>query len=451
MTIFTWLVIAILIAFNGLYVAAEFAAVSARRSRIRQMAEEGNAAARHLLPRLEDPQRLDRYIAACQVGITISSLVLGAYGQATLGSMLTPVFADLGDMQTLAAQSTSAAVVLVGLSALQMILGELVPKSMALQYPTRIATLTVAPMRVSERLLAWFIAVLNGSGWLVLRMLRVEPAEHRHVHAPEEIRYLIAESREGGYLEPEEQRRLDHALGLAQRTARELMVPRTRIVGLEATVDLEAAVDEVTASPYTRFPVYDGSLDEIVGIVHVKDLAQARFADGEGPTLASLARSALVVHEQLTADRVLSLMRQHRGVMAIVVDDFGGTAGLITAEDILTELLGEVGDEFKRESYGRPQRLPDGRVRLPGDLPLYEAHRWVGVAWEGESDTVGGLVAERLGRIPEPGDVVEIEGVRVVVERVERRAVHWVAARPPPDAREAQDAGRPDGRKESGR
>ncbi|MFW6200534.1 MAG: hemolysin family protein [Gemmatimonadota bacterium] len=432
MTVFTWGVIALLIAFNGLYVAAEFSAVSVRRSRIRQMAERGNRFARSLLPTLDEAKSLDRYIAACQVGITVSSLVLGAYGQATLGEALVPLFEDWGDMQAVAAQSTSAAVVLVALTTFQMVLGELVPKSLALQYPTRVALSTVLPMRWSEKILSWFVDLLNGSGWLVLRLIRVEPKPHRHLHSPEEIKYLVAESREGGYLRPEEQRRLNEALGLTQRTARELMVPRTRVVALDESVDVDAAVEVAVDSPYTRFPVYRGSIDRVVGFVHSKDLAAVWLGGGAPPgeddSLRSHVRPILAVHETLSADRVLSLMRRERGIMAVVVDDFGGTSGIITTEDILTEILGEMVDEFKRRDGG-PERLSDGRIRLPGGLPLYEASGWVGTALEGEPDTVGGLVVSHLERFPRPGDTVEIDGVLIEVEEVEGQAVRSVLAR----------------------
>ena len=431
MNIVVWLVLALLISLNGLYVAAEFAAVSVRRSRIRQKAEEGNRLAKSLLPTLESGPRLDRYIAACQVGITVSSLVLGAYGQATLGEVLTPLFERWGGMQTVAAQSASLALVLIGLTTLQMILGELVPKSLALQYPTRLALLTVLPMRWSSRLLSWFIALLNGSGWLVLRMLGVQPKAHRHLHSAEEIRYLVAESREGGHLQPEEQRRLNHALGLTRRSARELMVPRTRVVAVDEAAGLGPAVEAAVELPYTRIPVYRDSLDRIVGLVHAKDLAAATLHDddSEAGPLEPHIRPILAVHESVSADRVLALMREERGIMAVVVDDFGGTSGIITTEDILSELLGDVADEFKHDG-GPPEQLANGWVRLPGDMLLDEASKWVGRVWEADSDTVGGLVMERLGRVPESGDEVEIDGVPLVVESMDRHAVRRVRVRP---------------------
>lgn len=426
----TWSIIGLLIGLNGLYVAAEFAAVSVRRSRVRQMAEEGNRFARGLLPTLTDPAKLDRYIAACQVGITLSSLFLGAFGLASLGMALSPLFQAWGGMQPVAAQSASVAVVLVALTALQMVLGELVPKSLALQHPTRVALLTVLPMRWSERVLSWFIAILNGSGWLILRLLGVEPRAHRHLHSPDEIKYLVAESREGGHLRPEEQRRLNHALGLTQRTARELMVPRTRVIAVEESGGVASAVEAAATLPYTRLPVYRGSLDRIVGLVHAKDLAAAVLSNGsaDGP-LEPHIRPILAVHESVSADRVLSLMREERGIMALVVDDFGGTSGIITTEDILTELLGDVADEFKH-ARGAPERLSDGRVRLPGDMLIEEARPWVGAPWEGRADTLGGLVMERLGRVPEVGDHLTIEGAEVEVEAVERRAVVTILVRP---------------------
>jgi CBS domain containing-hemolysin-like protein len=435
MNLTTWAVIAILIAFNALYVAAEFSAVSVRRSRIRQKAEEGNRLARSLLPTLGEAARLDRYIAACQVGITISSLVLGAYGQARLGESLVPLFQRWGDMQTVAAYSTSTAVVLVGLTFLQMILGELVPKSLALQYPTRVALLTVLPMRWSEKLLGWFIYVLNGSGWIVLRAIGIEPKPHRHLHSAEEIKFLVAESREGGHLKPEEQRRLNYALGLTQRTARELMVPRTRVAAVDESAGLGAAIDAVASLGYTRLPVYRETIDRVVGLVHSKDLVRVTLSDdaSQDDALAPLVRPILAVHEGVSADRVLALMREERAIMALVVDDFGGTAGILTTEDILSELLGDIADEFKHAG-GAPEALPDGRIRLPGDMLLHEVAAWVGEGWEGDADTIGGLVMARLGRMPRPGDHLTIDGIAVEVEGVARHAVTSILVQPPGQA-----------------
>ena len=437
MTLFTWLVIVLLIAINALYVAAEFAAVSVRRSKIRQLADDGNRFARWLLPALQDAARLDRYVAACQIGITLSSLVLGAFGQATLARELTPLFAAWGDMQIVAAQSTSAIIVLIGLTVLQVVFGELVPKSLALQYSTQAALYTVVPMRWSLTLFSWFIAILNGSGIAILKWLRVPYGGHRHIHSPEEIDLLIAESRDGGLLEADEHHRLHEALHLTTRTAGELMVPRRYVTAIDIETPLEDVLAQVGEGPYTRVPVYQDSLDNIVGIVHAKDLMLRFFDPGGLTALSEVMRPAVFVPENVTADRLLTILREQRSHQAIIIDEYGGVEGLVTLEDVLTELLGEVGDEFKADQP-EPETLPDGRVRLPGLLHLDGIAHWTGVPWEGEAATVGGHVTAMLGHIPTLGERIHIDGVLVEIERMEGHAVTAVLITPAPP-REEED------------
>jgi magnesium and cobalt exporter, CNNM family len=245
-------VIVFLILLTALYVAAEFAAVSARRSRLRRLAEDGNSLASRLLPVVEDPRILDRYIAASQVGITLSSLILGAYAQATVAPRVAPLFASLGIARPESAEATAAATVLIVLTVGAVILGELVPKSLALQDPTRTALLTVLPMQWSLKVFAPSIAFLNGSGTLLLKLLGCPATGHRHVHSPEEIELLIAESRDGGLLEPEEQVRLHSALRLGLRTARQLMTPRERIAAIDASLPFDEVMRIVAACTRTR-------------------------------------------------------------------------------------------------------------------------------------------------------------------------------------------------------
>jgi putative hemolysin len=347
MILTTGLVIAALILVNALYVAAEFGAVSVKRSRIRRLAEDGHPLAVRLLPVIADGRMLDQYIATCQVGITLSSLVLGAYGQATLAIALVPAFEGWGAMEELAAQSTAAAVVLIGLSALQVVLGELVPKSVALQYPTQAALYTLLPIRWSQRAFAWFTRILNGTALAALRLLGFSPTGHRHVHSPEEIELLIAESREGGLLEPEEHGRLHRALRLELRPARQLMVPRERIRALDVQTPVPRALELLADSPYTRLPVHRGSLDSVIGLLHTKDLV-LRYIEGGGVrSLQEVVRPILTVPDHMAAAQLLALMRERRAHQALVLDAAGRLAGLITLEDVLAELLGEVSDEFK--------------------------------------------------------------------------------------------------------
>jgi len=418
-------IITLLIMINALYVAAEFAAVSVRRSRIQQRAEEGDALSRMLLPILSDAARLDRYIAACQIGITVSSLVLGAYGQAALATRLSPLLANLGGMQDVAAQSTAAILVLIFLTVFQMVIGELVPKSLALQFPTAVARYTVIPMRWSLRLLRWFIFVLNGSGLAILRVLGVKEVGHRHIHSPEEIEYLIAESRKGGYLRKDEHQRLRDALHLTTRQVGEVMVPRTRVQALDVDSTFDEILRTMTESPFTRMPVYSGSVDEILGIVHVESIASVRIGGSDVRDLRSMLLPIVVVPETMSLERVLVRLREARQHMAIVVDDFGGTAGLVTIGDVLSEIFGAMADEFKQDAPAG-QRLPDGRIRLPGSMSLTAAAAWTGVWWQGDAYTAGGLVLAVLGRIPIAGDTLDIDGVAVEVERVSRHVIESI-------------------------
>lgn len=425
----TLAIIAGLIAVNALYVAAEFAAVSVRRSRIQTQADEGSRLARRLLPVLDDPHRLDTYIAACQIGITLSSLIVGAFAQARLAPALVPLFERFGSMQQAAAQSTSAVAILISLTATQMVLGELVPKSLALRKPTQIALLTVIPMQWSLKLLAWFIVVLNGSGGALLRLMGVPTTGHRHIHSADELEFLVAESGKAGLIRPDEQARLRQALQLGDRSARELMVPRTSIEALEAGMSVRDAIVEIDGSAFTRFPVHDGSIDHIIGIVHVRDLATASAQEGPAGSLRPLMRPVMIVPETLRTDRLLMQMKSERRTMAILADEFGGTAGLVTIDDILDELIGDVGDEF-REDEPQPLRLPDGRVRLPGSLHVGDAWAWTRVRWPRRATTVGGLVTTILGRLPAPGERLSIEGIPVEVEAVHRRAVQSILVTP---------------------
>ena len=423
------LVVAALILVNAVYVGAEFAAVSVRRSRIQQLADEGNPLAAWLLPTIESPAALDRYIAACQIGITLSSLVLGAYAQRTFAVWLTPFFADLGNLQNVAAQSTSAVVVLFCLTVAQVIFAELVPKSLALQYPTQAALYTLVPMIPSLWIYRPFIKWLNGIALVVLRLVGSPQQTHRHIHSPDEIELLIAESRDGGLLEPDEHRRLQRALRLNLRQARQLMVPRRKVLAIDIATPLNQAVEVLTQSPFSRLPVYRESIDNVVGVLHIKDLVRWFVSGGSDATLASLLRPAATVHESVTADRVLKELRERRTRLALVVDEFGGTAGLLTLEDVLSELLGNVGDEFKPAVEDVTEPLADGRVRLPGSMTVVDAASVLRAEWETDATTVAGLVTAALGHLPAPGEKVSVGDYEFEVERIADRAIDSVLAR----------------------
>jgi len=278
-----WVVIALLILANALYVAAEFGAVGVRRNRVRRLAEDGNGWARRLLPFVETPAALDRYVGASQIGITLSSLMLGAYAQATVSRPLAPVVATLFNIDPGTAYSAVTVTVLLVLTAVQLVIGELVPKALALQYPTEVALATVVPMQGSLWLFGPFLWLLNGTATLVLRLVGTRASSHGHLHSPEEIELLIAESRDGGLLEEDEQRRLQRALQLSRRPARDLMVPLERLTMIEASATWEDILRTVAASPFSRIPVYRSDRRRVIGMLRVKDLVDRYIAEGPLP------------------------------------------------------------------------------------------------------------------------------------------------------------------------
>jgi putative hemolysin len=423
-------IILLLIGLTALYVAAEFGAVGVRRSRLRRLCEDGNPAAALLLPIVEDPQRLTRYIAASQVGITLSGMALGAYAEAFITPAVVPLVERWTPLTPETSVSLSSATVLIVLTMVSVVFGEMVPKTVALRHPTETALLTTRPMLWSGRLYAWFIAVLDRSSNMLRWLLRVPPATHRHVHSPEEIGLLIAESRDGGLLEPQEQVRLHRALRLGLRDARQLMVPRDRLAAIDSKTSLGDVLRIVATSPYSRLPVYRGSLDDIAGILHTKDVVTHFLERGRTGTLAGLIRPVLRVPETMAADRLLGFLRERRSHQALVVDAAKRVVGLITLEDVLGELLGSVPDEFKAPRL-LPLRLTHGRVRLPGDLPLERARVWVEGAWPTESITVGEFIVREAGRMPEPGETLDVWELEVEIESVENDRISSVIVTPP--------------------
>lgn len=335
-----WLVIGLLILANAFYVAAEFGAVGVRRSRVRRLSEDGNIWARQLLPHVQNPSDLDTYVAVSQVGITVSSLVLGAVGQSVAAVALAPYLAALAGLDDRLALSTAAFVVLFLLTATQVVLGELIPKSLALQFPTEVALATVLPMRWSLVAFRPFIVFLNGSATRLLKMLGIQLSGHRHLHSPDEIALLFAESRDGGLLEPDEQQRLHKALRLGRRTARDLMVPQAKLTMIDLNAAWPDVLRTVASTSFSRIPAYRGSRDQVVGTLRVKDLVHRYVSDGLPVAVDSLLRPFAKVPANLPGDQVIALLREKRAHQAAVVDAAGGVIGFITIQDVLGEFLG---------------------------------------------------------------------------------------------------------------
>lgn len=335
-------VIAALIAGNALYVAAEFSAVAVQRGRIAQLAEQGSRRAAAMLAVLEDGVALDRYIAACQIGITLTSLIAGAFGQATLAVALAPLLSDWFSVSPESGHAWAAVIVLVGLTVVQVVLGELVPKSLALQFPEKTGLLTFPLTRWSASALRGFIWLLNGSGFLLLKPFGVKPGGHQHVHSPEEIEILIAESQRSGALGRDMSERLRRGLRLSERTVRDLMVPRAEIHGLDVASSMDELLARIASSSYSRLVVYRGSLDHVLGAVSVKDVS-ARYAETSAlPDLAELVRPLVTVADTVPAVDLVPLLQEKQSSKALVVDADGRVQGFVSIEDVLVEVFGEI-------------------------------------------------------------------------------------------------------------
>jgi putative hemolysin len=427
--IFFFATLILLIFLNALYVAGEFSAVSSRRTLISQMAGSGNRFAKMLLPLIEDRHALDRYVAACQLGITASSLVLGAFGQNVIAVRLVeplalilegiaPRLGGLGitshDVATAIATTISATGVLLILTFLQVVLGELFPKSVAIQFPERLALLTVTPVKWSVfifRPLIWFF---NGSGDLILKLLGVEfRQELGRVHSPEEIEILVTESHEGGLLDDEERQLLRNAFRLRDLNARQVMLHRTKIVAAPVETDVEDLMNLALDVGHTRIPLYQDSIDDIIGFVHIKDLFKL-FVEGK-ENLAEILRDVVYVPETLPIVEVWETLNNKKQYMAIVFDEYGGTSGLITFEDLIEEIFGELQDEFDDES-ALISLDAEGRIYLRGDLLVSDVNEYLRLNLPDSVDTLGGLVLSELGRPPVVGDEVAFDDTVIRVE-----------------------------------
>jgi putative hemolysin len=410
-------VILLMVAANALYVAAEFATVGSRRSRVQEAAENGNRNAAALLEILKDPKRLDHYVAGCQIGITLSSLVAGAYGQAKLTPLLSPFFGAIGG------QVTAIVIVLVLITVLQVVLGELLPKTVALRYPERLAIATLVPMRLSLWIFRPLIALFNGTAFTLMRWLKLHiDHSHAHVHSPEELEILYRESAEGGLIDAAERDMLAGALNVDERIVREIMTPRTRIVTVASDLDAATAVARLAITPYSRFPVTGKSDDDIVGVVHLRALFAASRANPTTP-VADIMRPPVIVSELMTIPKLWQALRDAGRHSAIAINEYGSVAGMITLEDALEEIFGEMQDEFDHEE--EPIAIKDGRVFVRGDVLIETLNTRFDLELPTEDvDTVSGLIWHELGHVPVAGDEIELEdGLRLRVEATEKRAV----------------------------
>jgi putative hemolysin len=441
-------IVFILVLANAFFVASEFSLVSVRKTRIDQLAAEGNGAAAIVQRAIRD---LDRYIAATQVGITLASLLLGGIGEQTLEPILTPLFIWVPDeWRGITRTALVAGFAYFIMTALHVIIGELMPKSIALQRTESTALRIGRPMAFFAVVFSPLIWLLNGVGNFLLRLLGFHAAEgHSQVHSPEELDMIFTESHKGGEINQTEFEILHRVVRFSDTTARAIMVPRLEMQALPVTLTRSELTDFLQGRPHTRIPVYGDSPDEIVGIVSSKDLEHLNSQElaqeleqlkaatsvknnGQGSLddsidtdekpldLTPLVGVAAVVPETIRIDKLLTEFKNRRQQMAIVIDEYGGTVGLVTLADLLEQVFGDMPDETDETEPDIIKR-PDGSIQLAGSVSIDEVNELFGFGFpSNDAVTMAGLILNALGRIASVGDEVEVNGIRMRVEKVDR-------------------------------
>ncbi|MFZ9869559.1 MAG: hemolysin family protein [Candidatus Kapaibacteriota bacterium] len=413
---------------NGFFVAAEFALVKVRSSQIELRARDGNIFAGIAKGLIE---HLDAYLSACQLGITLASLALGWIGEPVVAAIVADVVALAGiqlDVATL--HMVSIAVAFTIITAMHIVIGEMAPKTLAIQRSEAVTLAIALPMRAFYIVFRPVILGLNWMSNTMLRLIGIAPATEHEVHSPEELRYLIAQSGEQGALEISERELIENVFDFTETTADQVMIPRSKILALDLSDHIDALLEQVMEEGYSRLPVYDGSIDRIVGIVYAKDLLTLMHHK-DLILVQDILHPAYFVQEDVKIKRLLRDMQAKRVHMAIVLDEFGGTAGLITMENILEELVGTIQDEYDEEAPLASQttrdvwefdagiHIDDLNELLPKPLPSSDDY-----------ETLGGMITHVSGRIPNVGDGILLDDYTAMIlagseRRVERVRLTW--------------------------
>ncbi len=397
----------VLVAANAFFVAAEFALVAARRTRIEAMARRGDPKAKAVKKAV---QSLDRYISGTQLGITLASLGLGWIGEPAVARVLEASFRSLpAPFDLVATHAFAATVAFLLISFLHIVLGELAPKAVALLYPETTSRWVAWPLIQFTTITNPFIWVLNGTANWIIRLFGARPvSESERVHAPEEILMLLEQSQKSGRMARQDVKFIEGVFEFTEKTARDVMTPRTEVAALANTLTIRQAAERVARTGRSRYPVYRKSLDDIVGVVHAKQILSRLLTHPDDP-LESIAREALFVPGSREVEDVLADMKRLKSHMAIVLDEYGGTAGIVTMEDLLEEIVGQIYDEYDRAEP--PAVTAADGIVLAGSLEIEQANeRYQLDLSEREHQTVGGYVFGKLGRLPKPGDRVPVSG-----------------------------------------
>jgi putative hemolysin len=416
------LVIVLLTFLEGFFVAAEIALVSIRRSRVEQLIEEGSSGARRVRRLLDDP---GRFLAVSQLGLTVIGFFASAFAAVSLADGLKNVLHGAG-LDDGTATGLSLIIVTVILALFTIIFAELVPKTLALANAERVALALSVPVDFLARALGPLIALLTGVTKAITGLFGANVSNEAQITA-EELRLIVERGGEQGILEAEEEQMINAVIELGERRLHEVMIPRIAIVALPASTTLDEAIDRVVEEGHSRIPVYEESIDEVIGILYAKDLLPIlKSGSGPRPSIRSLLRSPVFVPESMTVDDLLHEFQRRKVHIAIVLDEYGGTAGLVTIEDILEEIVGEIQDEFDTEEpmvvrLSDDEARVDGRANIDDLSELFDTD--LTLEDKDEYDTVGGLIYHRIGGVPSPGDQVNVDGLTLTVETTDGRRV----------------------------
>ncbi len=410
--------VVLLVLANAFFVAAEFALVGVRRTRIAELVAKGNVSARSVERAIADP---DRFIAATQLGITLASLGLGWIGEPALSHLIEPLINLFpASIETELSHSLSAGLAFALITFLHVVIGELAPKSVALQNPERTSLLVARPTLWVEWIFRPAIWLLNGAGNALLRLLKIQPASgHELVHSVEELKMLVSASAGSGVVEDEAEEMLRAVFDFGETLVRLVMIPRTEMIAVPADSSLEEALQVAIEHQYTKLPVYGESLDQVLGVVNLKDLLNSIHSErDETKTVRDLMREAIFVPDTAKVGALLKLFRVRQRHIAIVLDEYAGTAGLVTLADLLEEIIGEVGDPFDQEPEVLP--LPNGSSLVDGLMPIDDFNERFSLnLYDPHYDTIAGFMLGHLGRLAKIGDTISVEGVRLRVEAMD--------------------------------
>ena len=406
----------VLVALNGFFVAAEFALVRVRESRITQLEQEGSARAGVVHGVLRD---LDSYLSVCQVGITMASLGLGWVGEPAVAHLIEPILGAVGITSERIVTIVSVALGFAVITYAHLVFGEQAPKYFSIQKAERVSLWISRPLNLFRLMFMPVVWLVNASTNFVLRPWGVRLGEEMEAHSEEELRIMISSSTASGVLDPEEREYLNNVFDFGDRVAREIMVPRPDIEALRSDSPLEELVDAAVFGRYTRYPVYDEDLDHVLGAVHVKDLLRTAKEEPERFDITTLIRECLVVPENKRIEEILREFQRRKLQMAIVIDEWGSVEGLITIEDVLEEIVGEIQDEFD-EGEAAIEQIGEALFAVDGRIPITEVNEHFDLDLPHEDfDTIGGFILGALGRPPEVGDTVEADGATLNVKSVD--------------------------------